>query len=91
MGHKHGRCFIVLGHKYGRHEVKWKHTIGAIHKVPTKVRDAEETLIYDNLLNSKRITKQHISQDEITCFRILETRGKREVAYIRHVSALMVI
>ena len=49
-----------LGHKYGRHDVKWKHTIGAIHKVPTKVRDAEETLIYDNLLNSKRITKQHI-------------------------------
>ena len=28
------------------------------------------------------------SQDEITCFRILETRRKREVAYIRHVSAL---
>ena len=27
-------------------------------------------------------------QDEITCFRILETRRKREVAYIRHVSAL---
>ena len=54
MGHKHGRRFIVLGHKYGRHEVKWKHTIGAIHKVPTKVRDAEETLIYDNLLNQQK-------------------------------------
>ena len=29
-----------------------------------------------------------ITQDEITCFRILQTRRKREVAEIRHVSAL---
>ena len=21
LGHKHGRCFIVLGHQYGRHDV----------------------------------------------------------------------
>ena len=28
------------------------------------------------------------TQDEITCFRILQTRRKREVAFIRHVSAL---
>ena len=60
LGHKHGRRFIVLGHKYGRHEVKWKHTIGAIHKVPTKVRDAEETLIYDNLLNQKNYKAAHM-------------------------------
>ena len=33
-------------------------------------------------------TNALLTQDEITCFRILETRRKREVAYIRHVSAL---
>ena len=27
LGHKHGHRFIVLGHKYGRHDVMWKHTI----------------------------------------------------------------
>ena len=27
--HKHGRRFIVLGHKYARHDVMWKHTIEA--------------------------------------------------------------
>ena len=25
LDHKHGRCFIVLGHKYGRHDVIWTH------------------------------------------------------------------
>ena len=24
LGHQHGRRFIVLGHKYGRHDVMWK-------------------------------------------------------------------
>ena len=27
LGHKRGCRFIVLGHKYGRHDVMWKHTI----------------------------------------------------------------
>ena len=27
LGHKHGRRFIVLGHKYGSHNVMWKPTI----------------------------------------------------------------
>ena len=39
-------------------------------------------------MNDREASKQHLTQDEITCFRILETRRKREVAYIRHVSAL---
>ena len=30
----------------------------------------------------------HVTRDEITCFRILLTRRKREVAYIRQVSAM---
>ena len=59
LGHKHDRRFIVLGHKYGRHDVKWKHRIGVIHKVPTKVRDAEESLIYDNLSNNKAAHMLH--------------------------------
>ena len=25
LGHKHGRRFIVLGHKYDRYDVMWKH------------------------------------------------------------------
>ena len=27
LGHKHGRCFIVLGHQYGWRDVMWKHSI----------------------------------------------------------------
>ena len=27
LGRKHGRRFIVLGHKFGRRDVMWKHTI----------------------------------------------------------------
>ena len=30
LGHKHGRPFIVLGHKYGCHDVMWKLSIEAI-------------------------------------------------------------
>ena len=27
LRHQHGRCFIVLGHQYGRRDVMWKHSI----------------------------------------------------------------
>ena len=27
LGHRHGRRFFVLGHKYGRHDVMRKHTV----------------------------------------------------------------
>ena len=27
LEHKHGHRFIGLGHKYGRHDIMWKHTI----------------------------------------------------------------
>ena len=32
LGHRHGRPFSVLGHKYGDHDVTWKHTICAQKK-----------------------------------------------------------
>ena len=86
LGHKHGRRFIVLGHKYGRHDVKWKHRIGAIHKVPTKVRDAEESLVYDNLSNNKRITKQHICYMLIlwnnTLLKLFQNEGLNKLGWV---------
>ena len=30
LGHKHSRRFIVLGHKYGRHDVMWKHNLKSL-------------------------------------------------------------
>ena len=35
-GHKHGHRFIVLGHKYGRHDVMWKHTIQGTQNLVTE-------------------------------------------------------
>ena len=32
LGHRHGHRFSVLGHKYGDHDVTWKHTICAQKK-----------------------------------------------------------
>ena len=37
LGHRHGRRFIVLGHKYRVHDVTWKHTICAQKKAHTYV------------------------------------------------------
>ena len=46
--HKHGRRFIVLGHKYARHDVMWKHTIEA--EKLTNVYDVHQ----NSLLNPVR-------------------------------------
>ena len=50
-----------------------------LHEFPLRYGIAEESLIYDNLLNNKRITKQRISYMHIlwknTHFKLVQNEG----------------